>query len=116
MVLAICLLLARGLYRLARPFIQSTIESQEDRIIISVPDHPMLEILFDTVDLAGEFHIKGIPALFLYGKDQDRLYTLPKEYTGFDELKDLFARRMRFEALPAKSTEELKQLLRERFR
>lgn len=114
-VLAICILLARGLYRLARPFIRSTIESQDDRIIISVPDHPLVEILFDTIDLAGEFRIQGMPALFLYGKDQDKLYTFPKEYTGFDELKELFSRRMRFEMLPAQNTDELKRLLRERF-
>jgi len=114
-VLALCLLLARGLYRLARPYIRSTIESLEDRIIISVPDHPLVEIPFDTIDLSGEFRIQGMPALFLYGKDQDKLYTFPKEYTGFEVLKDLFSKRMRFEALPAQNTEELKKLIRERF-
>ncbi|MCX7787414.1 MAG: hypothetical protein N2442_06940 [Spirochaetes bacterium] len=113
--LAICLLLARGLYRLARPFIRSTIESLDDRLIISVPDHPKVEIPFDTIDLAGEFRIQGIPALFLYGKDQNKLYTFPKEYTGFDMLKELLARRLRFETLPAQNTEELKKLLRDRF-
>jgi len=113
-VLALCLLLARGLYRLARPYIQSTIESLEDRLIISVPGYDPIHVLFDTIDLAGEFQIQGIPALFLYGTEQDRLYTFPKEYTGFDALRELLRSRLTFETLPARSTEELKQILRQR--
>lgn len=112
-VLALCLLLARGLYRLARPYIQSTIESMEDRLIISVPGQDPVHVLFDTIDLAGEFQIQGIPALFLYGKEQDRLYTFPREYTGFEALRELLRSHLSFETLPARSTKELKQILRQ---
>ncbi|MFQ3620569.1 MAG: hypothetical protein SNJ78_06445 [Spirochaetales bacterium] len=114
-VLALCLILARGLYRLAKPYLRSTLESQEDRIIITVPNHPPLEVRFNTIDLAGEFRLQTLPALFLYEKTNDRLFTFPKEYTGYEELRSLFASKLPFETLSARSLNELKGILRERY-
>ena len=113
--LGICLFLDRSLYRLAKPFLNSTIESLEDRIVISVPGYDAVEVAFNEVDLAGEFQIKGKPALFLYKKEADQLYTLPDEYTGFNDLRTLLSSRLPFEEIPAGSVPDLKDILKQRY-
>jgi hypothetical protein len=67
--LGICLFLDRSLYRLAKPFLNSTIESLEDRIVISVPGYDAVEVAFNEVDLAGEFQIKGNQPCFCTKKE-----------------------------------------------
>jgi len=113
--MGICLFLDRSLYRLAKPFLNSTIESLEDRIVISVPGYDAVEVAFNEVDLAGEFQIKGKPALFLYKKEADQLYTLPDEYTGFNDLRTLLSSRLPFEEIPAGSVPDLKDILKQRY-
>jgi hypothetical protein len=103
------------LFKFGRTYTESTIESSEDELAINIPGQDRVAIALSELTLAGEFAINGTATIFLYNKANDKLYTIPNEYTGFDQMRELVRSKAPYEKVEALTMPGLKHYLKERY-
>lgn len=113
--MAVALFVDYQLFKFGRTYTESSIESSEEEIAIVIPGQERVAIPLAGLTLAGSFSINGTPTLFLYNKENDKLYTIPKEYTGYAELRGLVESKAPFEQVDALTMLGLKHFLKERY-
>jgi hypothetical protein len=103
------------LFKFGRTYTESTIESTDDEVAINMPGQDRVPIVLSDLTLAGDFSINGTATIFLFNKANDKLYTIPNEYTGFDHLRELAKSKAPWEAVEARTMLGLKHFLKERY-
>jgi hypothetical protein len=104
------------LYRFAKPFLATKIETTEEKAVFTLPGEGDTVLPWPKIDLAGRCSTKkGSPFLFVYSKDSDKLITIPFEYENMKMLQKTLEEKTPFETFFFEPGMSLRAVLRDRF-
>ncbi len=87
--LAVGAYLSYHLAKFLSSHLRSYIETTDDRLKCRTTVNEDIELEWSSISHAGQcYPEKGADYLFVYSKDNDRLLTIPREYAGYERLRD----------------------------
>jgi len=111
--LALALFLAYQFARFAGSSLRSRITTSEEGISFILPTRERESFAWGAISHAGYCtQAKGKPFLFVYAEAQDRLISIPREYTDFDALVEELRDATPFETMSLAPGETIQERLR----
>lgn len=96
--------------------LRSYIETTDEQLKCRTTANEDIALDWSSISHAGQcYPEKGPDYLFVYSKDNDRLLTIPREYSGYDQLRDQIRDRVRagiFRELALTAEESIKDRLK----
>ncbi len=100
--------------RFFRNHLKSWVETTDTELKCRMPDGELLVFSWDKVTAAGYFtQERGRPFLFAYREEEDKLVTIPKEYSDFEILYSQIKERTPFQELSLAREETIQDRLKE---
>ncbi len=113
--LALALFLAYNFARFAGGSLRSRISTSEEGISFVMPTRERESLAWEAITHAGYCtQARGKPFLFVYSEPQDRLISIPREYTDFDALVEQVRGATPFETMSLDRGETIQERLRAR--
>lgn len=111
--LALALFLAYQFGKFALAHARSLITTSDEGIRFRMPTTEQESFLWEKVSCSGYCtQARGKPFLFLYNESDDRLITVPREYSDFDSLIERVRAATPFESYSLSSGETIQDVLR----
>jgi len=99
--------------RFFRNQLRSWVETTDTELKCQMPDGELLAFSWDKVTAAGYFtQERGRPFLFVYREEEDKLVTIPEEYSEFETLYSQIKKRTPFQELSLGKAETIQDRLK----
>ena len=100
--------------RFFRNHLKSWVETTDTELKCRMPDGELLNFSWDKVTVAGYFtQERGRPFLFVYREEEDKLVSIPEEYSEFETLYSQIKERTPFQELSLSRGETIQERLKE---
>ena len=100
--------------RFFRNHLKSWVETTDTELKCRMPDGELLNFSWDKVTTAGYFtQERGRPFLFVYREEEDKLVSIPEEYSEFETLYSQIKERTPFKELSLARGETIQERLKE---
>jgi len=94
--------------------LKSWVETTDSELKCRMPDGELLNFSWDKVTAAGYFtQERGRPFLFVYREEEDKLVSIPEEYSEFEALYSQIKERTPFHELSLARGETIQERLKE---